>query len=443
MPWFPLCGAVNLSLGFLCLLFVSSFAASAKEENKKQERVVVLATAELPAKSVDLAAVNLTELVNGMLNMALKGSKTFFSLLSITSYSSYALHKVSIVIYNISNLKTIDPSKFPTRYCYCLNNRTNDLTDFTALLVDIVGNSTNYLTEIFKSTSIVSVSQGNDTDCIYICVMSGRTGRNLSDLWEAIEKTPVINYTFSGNMSDLLDLDLIHPGLIPVRQDADKVPGDAAKDTWTFKTTKMPAWSQTGALRGKEMLLTQHPIMLRTVSLKGSEAPSAEVPLWLQTDASRGYEVSSTKTASARPPPTPLKSYASLSEALSALTTGVPVLLASSSTKGQDALKTHPPSSEPYILLTRPSSSKRTKRPHQILTGNVPLPALSLPPPQRPGILVKVHSRCPLAIKKETSMITPSVTVQKIHPCVLELCKFYQQCLCSRDRRYSRDEAIR
>ncbi|XP_063156053.1 HERV-H LTR-associating protein 1 [Candoia aspera] len=164
-----------------------------------------MATAELPAKLVDLATINLTEMVNEMLNTALKGTKEFFSLLSIVSYSSYAFQKVSIVIYNISSLRNIDPAKFSMRYCYCLNNRTNDLTDFTALLVDIVGNSTGYLTEIFKSTSIVSVSQRNDTDCIYICVMSGRIGRNLSDLWEAIEKSPIVNYTFSGNISDFLE----------------------------------------------------------------------------------------------------------------------------------------------------------------------------------------------------------------------------------------------
>ncbi|XP_007434855.1 HERV-H LTR-associating protein 1 [Python bivittatus] len=188
-----------LTLGRLC------FAASTKGEKKKEERMVVMATAELPAKLVDLAAINLTEMVNGMLNTAFKGTKEFFSLLSIVSYSSYAFHKVSIVIYNISSLKNIDPAKFSMRYCYCLNNRTNDLTDFTALLVDIVGNSTSYLTEIFKSTSIVSVSQSNDTNCIYICVMSGRIGRNLSDLWEAIEKSPIINYTFSGNISDFLE----------------------------------------------------------------------------------------------------------------------------------------------------------------------------------------------------------------------------------------------
>ncbi|MEJ1281690.1 HERV-H LTR-associating 1 [Cricetulus griseus] len=71
-----------------------------KGEDKMVKWVKVLATTELPARSADLSALNLTELVNGMLVRALK--------------------------------------------------------DFTALLVDIVGNSTSYLTEIFKSTSILS-----------------------------------------------------------------------------------------------------------------------------------------------------------------------------------------------------------------------------------------------------------------------------------------------
>ncbi|KAH0617430.1 hypothetical protein JD844_015627 [Phrynosoma platyrhinos] len=189
MPWFPLNGTVNVPMVLLFFLFASSLAATTKGENRKDDRVAVLATADLPAKSLDLAAINLTELVNGMLNTALK----------------------------VSNLKNVDPTKFPMRYCYCLNNRTNDLTDFTALLVDIVGNTTNYLTEIFKSTSILS-------------------GRNLSDLWEAIEKSPVINYTFSGNVSDLLDLNLIFPGWKPLREDADKILSDTAKGTWTFKS---------------------------------------------------------------------------------------------------------------------------------------------------------------------------------------------------------------
>ncbi|XP_019375151.1 PREDICTED: HERV-H LTR-associating protein 1 [Gavialis gangeticus] len=192
---------------------------------------------EVPAKSVDLTAINLTELVNGMLNTAFKGTKKFFSLLSITSYSSFAFHKVSVLIYNISNLKIVDPSKFPMRYCYCLNNMTNDLTDFTALLVDIIGNSTSYLTEIFKSTSILSVSQSNSSDCIYICVMTGQTGRNLSDFWEMIEKSPVINYTFSSNASADLDIDSILPSLMAL-QDTGKTMDEPAEEMWTFKSAQ-------------------------------------------------------------------------------------------------------------------------------------------------------------------------------------------------------------
>nr|XP_020670430.1 HERV-H LTR-associating protein 1 [Pogona vitticeps] len=311
-------------------------AASIRGENKKEDRVAVMATAELPAKSIDLAAINLTELVNGMLNTALKGTSNFFSLLSITSYSSYAFHKVSIVIYNISNMKNVDPTKFPMRHCYCLNNRTNDLTDFTALLVDIVGNTTNYLTEIFKSTSIVSVSQSNDTDCIYICVMSGRTGRNLSDLWEAIEKSPVINYTFSGNVSDLL--------------------GEAA-----LRGT---------AKCGNNLLNSNHcPVSIESVG--NSKKMSTEI----------GKSMTYVQNAN--------------------------VL---------------------YVLNPR--------------NRKVPLPAL-VTPPQKPAILLKGPSRCPQPIKKGASFTTPSATVQKINPCVMELCKFYQQCLCARDRIYSRQEAMR
>ncbi|KAF4022219.1 hypothetical protein G4228_014367 [Cervus hanglu yarkandensis] len=186
------------------MIFLPTTASGLREEDRREKEIAFLDTTELPARSVDLSALNLTELVNGMLNRALKDSKNFFSLLSVTSYSSFAFHKFSVAIYNISNLKTVDPANFPTRYCYCLNNRTNDLSDFTALLVDIIGNSSSYLTEIFKSTSILSVSQTNESDCIFICVMTGKSGRNLSDFWELAEKSPVINYTFTSNISGVL-----------------------------------------------------------------------------------------------------------------------------------------------------------------------------------------------------------------------------------------------
>ncbi|KAJ7338143.1 hypothetical protein JRQ81_010757 [Phrynocephalus forsythii] len=335
-----------------------------------------MATADLPAKSIDLAAINLTEVVNGMLNTALRGSTSkFFSLLSITSYSSYAFHKVSIVIYNSLEFSFFSFLKF---YFLC--------SDFTALLVDIVGNTSNYLTEIFKSTSIVSVSQSNDTDCIYICVMSGHTGRNLSDLWETIEKSPVINYTFSGNVSDLL-------------------------------ATKMPMWVPEME-KVEEMLQMEPPMFLNTTRLKDTDGPVVQLPLEeLLTNASKGYDVSSTEGALATSPSTTVESY------------GTP----------PETMPTH---SGILTFSTQAAASKTTKAPHPMQTGNVPFPAL-VTPPQKPGTLSKGPSRCPPAIKKGASFTTPAATVQKINPCVMELCKFYQQCLCARDRSYSRQDAMR
>ncbi|CAM4494996.1 unnamed protein product, partial [Caretta caretta] len=52
---------------------------------------------------------------------------------------------------------------------------------------------------------------------------------------------------------------------------------------------------------------------------------------------------------------------------------------------------------------------------------------------------------CPQATLKEPPMNSPPVTfmAQKINPCVMELCKFFQQCLCVTQRRNSRKEAMR
>nr|XP_026646077.1 uncharacterized protein LOC102069135 isoform X5 [Zonotrichia albicollis] len=329
--------AAKMSLGFLCLFLVFSTASCLRKENKKEKQLAVLATAELPAKSLDLAAINLTELVNGMLSTALRGTKKLFSLLSITSYSSFAFHKVSVTIYNISNAKNIDPGKFPMHHCYCVNNVTNDLTDFTALLVDIIGNSTSYLTEIFKSTSILSVRQSNDSDCIYICVMAGQTGKNLSDFLEILDKSPVINYTFSRNTSSDLDLDSIFSSFVKLQEDSNKTLDSSAEHAWTFKSDTSMLWMQT--------------------------------------------------------------------------------------VSPQEASK---------VMQTEP---------------DLPSTVLSLPPSYRPGVTLKLYSatRCPQGMLREPRVTSPPVTlvVQKINPCVMELCRFFQLCLCVGHRRYSRKEAMR
>ncbi|XP_043922977.1 HERV-H LTR-associating protein 1 isoform X2 [Protopterus annectens] len=168
------------------------------------KRAALLASTDMPPDSIGLAPVNLTDLVNTMLNMTLKGQDQLFSLLSVTSHSSYALHKVSILIYNISNFWNIDASIFPMRYCYCVNNKTNDLTEFTAFLVDIIGNSTETIQEVFKSNTILSVSQTNESDCIFLCVMAGQTDRDLSLLWKMdLYSKPVFNYTTFSNLNSI------------------------------------------------------------------------------------------------------------------------------------------------------------------------------------------------------------------------------------------------
>ncbi|NXT17218.1 HHLA1 protein, partial [Syrrhaptes paradoxus] len=432
-------------------LFLHFTASCIRTENKKEKQVAVLATAELPAKSVDLAAINLTELVNGMLSTALRGTKKLFSLLSVTSYSSFAFHKVSVAIYNISNVKNVDPGKFPMHYCYCLNNVTNDLTDFTALLVDIIGNSTSYLTEIFKSTSILSVRQSNDSDCIYICVMTGQTGKNLSDFWKTLEKSPVINYTFSSNTSS--DFGKYIKGNInnnENHEEPNKMVDPSAERVWTFKSeqkmsdlnlsTRIPL-----AQKGKEIPPTRFPPWPKTSGVKGSGSPS------LHIDDPRPQGM-------AGPPPAAGGSWAP-SPALQPSPGLFPVesichLCACGSTV---VISNRQEQSSAQSAVTSPEKLKTASiLPYVFSVSPISaLPSLLFTITETESekrlylTLKKPHSNsgfwCPQAMLRESRVTSPPITliVQKINPCVMELCRFFQLCLCVGQRRYSRKEAMR
>ncbi|KAM8851420.1 HERV-H LTR-associating protein 1 homolog [Spinachia spinachia] len=179
----------------LLVLFSQALRDGRRHERHRRD---VLDSTGIPAQHIDPAAIDLTPLVNTLVNTSQSGSRQLFSLLSVTSYSSLALHKLTLLVYNISSIRSLESNTFRRRFCYCVTNDTNDLTgeltsgtcdltpfrvsvplppaDFTAILLDVMGNSTSYLQELFKSASILSVSQKNQSDCIYICVMAGKTG---------------------------------------------------------------------------------------------------------------------------------------------------------------------------------------------------------------------------------------------------------------------------
>ncbi|XP_078790554.1 uncharacterized protein hhla1 isoform X1 [Oryzias latipes] len=186
--------ALLTTLSAVSLLFFFSRAFRLQHEAGRQRRHSPDPTDTL-AEHIDPDAIDLTSLVNTLINSSQTGSQQLFSLLSIMSYSSLALHKLTLLVYNISSVRGVDSGVFKRRFCYCVTNQTNDLTDFTAVLLDVMGNSTSHLQELFKSSSFLSVSQRNDSDCIYICVMAGKTGRDIPDLWRDGSITPLFNQT--------------------------------------------------------------------------------------------------------------------------------------------------------------------------------------------------------------------------------------------------------
>ncbi|XP_013005375.2 HERV-H LTR-associating protein 1 [Cavia porcellus] len=369
----------------------TGIAGSVLKEEWKEKGLAFLASTELPARSVDLSALNLTDVVNRMLSRALKESRRFFSLLSITSYSSFAFHKVSLAIYNISNLKTVDPAKFPTRFCYCLNNRTNDLSDFTALLVDVVGNSTGSLTEVFRSTSLLSVSQTDESDCIFICVMAGKAGRNLSDFWEMAEKSPVINYTFTSSASAVL------------------------ATRGAPETPRFPA-------EGK----TQTP----TLSVPRAQTTEEKAP------GGPPWEAQSSPPASA--------------EAQEARSTGSflgpAAVVSMASSPAQPSPTRLGPTSGTVTSSTQTLSPTKAPAPKDLQTGEAP--AESPFAPGKEAALPPVPhqaSRCPQSLLKEGTTTAAPITlaIQKFNPCLMELCRFFQQCLCGSQRRNPTTDTMR
>ncbi|KAB1258231.1 HERV-H LTR-associating protein 1 [Camelus dromedarius] len=175
MPGFLLRGPpARLCVGLACVLSLWNTVSAFKGEAKKENAMTFLPTTVSSLRGEEKREKGVAFLGTTVgicclfVSLSLAESTKFFSLLSITSYSSFAFHKFAVAIYNrmpcgsfpflVSHLRPVDLARFPARYCYCLNNGTNDLSDFTALLVDVIGNSTSYLTEIFKADTIILIT---------------------------------------------------------------------------------------------------------------------------------------------------------------------------------------------------------------------------------------------------------------------------------------------
>ncbi|XP_036904913.1 HERV-H LTR-associating protein 1 [Sturnira hondurensis] len=484
MPGFLVHGApVRLCVGLACVLSlwntVTAIKEEAKKENmmtflpatvsgnkevKKEKAGAFLGATELPARSVDLSALNLTQVVNGMLSRALKESKKFFSLLSITSYSSFAFHKVSVAIYNISHLKTVDPAKFPTRHCYCVNNRTNDLSDFTALLVDFIGNSTSYLTEIFKSTSILSVSQTNESDCIFVCVMTGKSGRNLSDFWEVAEESPVVNYTFTSSLSGVPGEPTrgtaVASNLTPTSQQmlprtspphiAQSTSRSALRTSPRTETTRPSQGEQTVNTDSLPELLAKATATLGSISSTLPGLATRRVTANRQAWASRlpvPWAQTTHEEAPGGPPWKPLPSGAvSPAEAQQSAQTGTLGSLPGPPARTQGSLSQASPTSGTFTPGTQTSSPTKAPAPRYPETGDFLWPFTL---GEEPALVLGLHqvqvSRCPRQLLREGAVTTVPVTltIQKLNPCLMELCRFFQQCLCVSQRRDPRMQAMR
>ncbi|XDV27890.1 hypothetical protein PO909_031340 [Leuciscus waleckii] len=347
------------------------------------EKRELLVSTEIPAENIDPASIDLTGLVNTLINSSQPGSQHLFSLLSVTSHSSLSLHKLTLLVYNISNFQDIESSLFSLRYCYCLTNRTNDLTDFTAVLLDVMGNSTSYLQELFKSNSILSVSQKNSSDCIYICVMAGKTDSDLSQLWDMGSVTPLFNQTIT-----------------------EEIP----RGNMTFPLLPFVVWHDL--------------------------PNNSDLVLWpkASTDSYRSRATSTTMTSS------PLISSSVAPPTTVIVTTTATVSMTNTSTSHLTTAVITQPKADPMTTQTIATMVTATiSLPTQRQTTITSIQQLTkVSQTEKPGCpwrMELLHQGSEKEDLKETLEEEPiwgraTISSVKLQPCVFELCKFYSQCVC-------------
>ncbi|KAM4552071.1 HERV-H LTR-associating protein 1 [Odontesthes bonariensis] len=408
------------------LFLILSQALRPRQLEERHERDLPDST-EIPAEHIDPAAIDLTSLVNTLINSSQSGSRQLFSLLSVTSYSSLALHKLTLLVYNISSIKSIESSTFRRRFCYCVTNETNDLTDFTAILLDVMGNSTSYLHELFKSSSILSVSQRNNSDCIYICVMAGQRGREAPELWEVGSIIPLFNQTIVEGPHKVANISSFR---LPadwhqLPTNLSHIPPSGMSSTWTSRVQStahapLDETDVTAAEVTTSQLLTTPPFQTTIMPKSTSAVQKPETP--------RAWTTLFPLIRTLKQPTTPV----------SGTTAAAPTTRTPKTT-------TFPPA----ISLSRLITAAATQQSTFTAAGRTTVSTRTTTPSkpvetEKPGC----PWRRPELSGESVSGGTTTVGAHKLQPCVLELCKFFSQCLCrpsspkTRMKRYCDDSHL-
>ncbi|XP_062843319.1 HERV-H LTR-associating protein 1 [Trichomycterus rosablanca] len=394
---------VTICVAIVTLLPTGITVCTHLPKSSQQEREI-LASTEIPVDHIDPGSIDLTPLINALLNATNTDSQHLFSVLSVTSHSSLALHKITLLVYNISDFQDIETSTFPLRYCYCVTNKTNDLTDFTALLLDVMGNSTSYLQELFKSSSFLSVSQRRSSDCIYICVLAGKTDRDLTELWDSV--SPLFNQTFiemtnKDSSTDFSSSFTTHSAI--------SVPSQSSAASKVASSTYIPSTVPTsGHMTSFHTAIPSH-ITLTTINVKTPSATaiipiSPAVPMTTQLASPTGSAgiavATTTETHVSMATETPVTRATSRSAHLA--TEILPKTSAATTTNPATSKAFH--TEEPGCpwrseLFYRRSQRGLTEDPNETLD-------------------------------EDLSGNRPTISTIKLQPCVFELCKFFSQCLC-------------
>ncbi|XP_022534972.2 HERV-H LTR-associating protein 1 [Astyanax mexicanus] len=446
---------ISVAIVTLLLICITVLRYSQVEHREKRS---ILASTEIPVEYIDPASIDLAPLVNTLINATHTGSQHLFSVLSVTSHSSLALHKLTLLVYNISDFQDIEKNGvFPMRYCYCVTNKTNDLTDFTAILLDVMGNSTTYLQELFKSSSILSVSQKNSSDCIYICVMAGKTDRDLSQLWDSVP--PLFNHTvIEETHKDLQPLPsgpgetsspALSTGTLPPAISTATQPIMAAMTSST-STGVPPVSEHSSTLWQTEqsvvhMTTSPSPVPITTV-MSTTESKPATVSASVSMTTSQAVLTTNQVTTLIT---TRLTAVPTVPTALptTARGTTVPVPAEPSTTLMSSAVTRQPsrtfvsrtatPSSIPSTAITTPTTLPVTTQQPADTTTTTPAttkaPATEKPGcPWRSELFYRGSQREDVneALREDLRGSSPTVSAVKLQPCVFELCKFFSQCLC-------------